>query len=646
MVRNFSLKLLKYFFIFIFTTLFAFLLVVFLKPSIAVNATTLQWLLKLYQVNEIHWRSLNIQSQMLGFWQRKVTVLGDEVCYINKEMTQICLDKVDFIMNLNLKKWNKKILALSNMQAQGYYNSPKQEKILFTVNCPSVATCQGDVSSRRVKANAVLSIDDIYKNPVHYEFIINNFKWQGQPWSLQKALCRGSFTPVSQFSTHCQLPFQLIIASDSATHRWLKRLQLPQQHHFDFKMDYQKDKALHIAVNMEPLQSPAFRAQAKIEGEVPLKKPSEDSDSFIKSLKKIKPEVQVEIFDFAKLVQLLKGTALEVIAPLHTLRGSISATLLPFFTNDNFGGVEFEGRSRLQDSRQKVHLLAKGRWQRQGPQSRPQGDLELHISELALQLPPLDPLYDLPRWSKPPHLAKQEDTMRTERGRYSVKINGKPQSVKLFYQYAFPFISLQPSLEWSNQSLRGNVQMDPVQFKYLNRTSFMEKLNIDWPRYDSEPMMNGRFRIEQGEYKIYLNVEGPLQKPQVSLESQPFLSQQDIIAVLLYGQPVEALSISQAESSSDFQAAVTHRAIGLLGVWIFASTPIQAVRYDPLTQSYSATVRLPGDSILEIGTDWEERRSVVFKKWLSQHWKIMAELENFEHRENMGQFFLEWERRY
>jgi hypothetical protein len=88
------------------------------------------------------------------------------------------------------------------------------------------------------------------------------------------------------------------------------------------------------------------------------------------------------------------------------------------------------------------------------------------------------------------------------------------------------------------------------------------------------------------------------------------------------------------------------RAIGLIGLWAFASTPIQSFSYNQLSHQYSAQLKVSKDTTLAVGTNWEEATSLELQRRLSDHWIVSASLEPNAEEQQTRKIRLQWEDRF
>src|SRR5690606_2497859 len=114
---------------------------------------------------------------------------------------------------------------------------------------------------------------------------------------------------------------------------------------------------------------------------------------------------------------------------------------------------------------------------------------------------------------------------------------------------ANPFVPIDLSLNMhSARGLQGQVRLAEFDIEYLRRKSSVEKLSLSLNQAENVIPVDGRFRIDQNPYKIYIDILGPLQRPQIQLSSDPYLPRSDIISVLLYGRPSEDLVSSDRDT--------------------------------------------------------------------------------------------------
>ena len=131
------------------------------------------------------------------------------------------------------------------------------------------------------------------------------------------------------------------------------------------------------------------------------------------------------------------------------------------------------------------------------------------------------------------------------------------------------------------------------------------------------------------------------------MTSDPYLPESEIISVLLYDRTSNELVSADAETAGSVQAAVADRAIGLFGLWAFASTPIKSFSYNPATKEYSATVAVSDTATAGIGTNWESAAHLELRQRVSERWVITATWTPATQEEAQStKLILQWEKRY
>jgi hypothetical protein len=310
----------------------------------------------------------------------------------------------------------------------------------------------------------------------------------------------------------------------------------------------------------------------------------------------------------------------------------------------------------LGSERQKVDLSADGFFDIHPKAKELDVQVQILIQDLLLQLPPLDPIHGFPKIAKdsrfeisPPQ--KKKRTAGEFKVSYHIQVKTKnPNSIRLLSSLAEPLIPLGVDLTIQSESpLQGSIQLQPFDIEYLKRRSTVEKLNITVNDPKGIFPVNGRFRVDQNPYKIYVDVLGTLKSPIIHLSSEPYLDRSDIISVLLYGRTNDQLVAVDSKTVGSFDAAIADRAMGLFSIWAFSSTPIQSFSYNQLTQQYTAQVKLSDDTTFSVGTNWEEAATLELQKRLSEQWIISASLEpttNNNQDEQVEKLRLQWEDRF
>ena len=281
-------------------------------------------------------------------------------------------------------------------------------------------------------------------------------------------------------------------------------------------------------------------------------------------------------------------------------------------------------------------------------------DILASIDSLQLELPPLDPMKGKPRVTVdrrilriPPVTTKKEPQVKVY---FTLEVQtAKPGAIRLLSPYFHPNLPLTLAINQNQKHKNsGFLQAEPFQIEYLRRKVQVEKMHIDFPASEKEVIpVDARFRINQTQYTITIDVTGPINKPNIVMNSEPYLSESEIISVLLYDRTSNELSSGDAETAGGVQAAVADRAIGLFGLWAFAATPIKSFSYNPVTKVYTATVALTDDVTAGIGTNWEESTRLELRKRVSKSWMLTAAWSPATQEEQQStKLVLQWEKRF
>lgn len=359
----------------------------------------------------------------------------------------------------------------------------------------------------------------------------------------------------------------------------------------------------------------------------------------------------ITIHSFQGLRRYLDAKGVIVPAPLDILEGTIRLTAKsPVAQKENHLHTAIQVAVNLKSPTQVVGADATINLQLANTFKSLDIDLDVMIRTLQLDLPPLDPVLGIPALSadsrilrvapvtvKPTFQVRVVSRLRTE----------KAGAVQLSSKFAKPNIPISLLVNSAGTESTGFVRFEPFTVNYLRRKIFVEKINISLAKNEEEDLpMDGRFRIEQGGYKIFIGLSGTVQSPIVLFTSEPTLSKNDIISVLIYGRVASQLVANEAETAGNVNAAVTDRAVGLFGLWAFASTPIQSFSYNSTTKVYTATVDLGNGVTAGVGTNWEQATNFELRKRVSTRWMLTASWAPNQYNRQEGRLVLQWEKRF
>ncbi len=377
--------------------------------------------------------------------------------------------------------------------------------------------------------------------------------------------------------------------------------------------------------------------------------------------------LSLKIADFEDLVVFLADTPFAIPAPFESLKGP--AALRVTSRGDPRRDVQsLDGRltadlKGLGRQRLKLRLDAKAAGRRLAlPDRRLDGSADLVIEEASLQAPHLDPL-KLPRASVDPRIVTRRDKAKAAKAaakRRAPRIAFSTGSVSfaLTARTAAPAtihtdlakspvpvaIDLRASRPGAGAS--GTVELRNFVVEFFRREATVERLRFALSAGSKALDLDGLVLYRAAEAVIRVRLLGSTEKPRVELDSDPPMSQDDIVAMLLFGKSPNELDADESSTLAYTRSALADKAFGLASLYLFASTPIQYVGYDPSARSYTMRFKMPGGQTLQVDSGLDATRKVQLRKRLSRNFAFQAQARS--HPEEGGGLttFLEWFVRY
>jgi hypothetical protein len=229
-----------------------------------------------------------------------------------------------------------------------------------------------------------------------------------------------------------------------------------------------------------------------------------------------------------------------------------------------------------------------------------------------------------------------------------VTIQGGPSSIQLLNRFFEPELDAEIDVTMDSTrnkgALTGVVETSKAfTIHYLNRDITVEGIAII---LRPELQVDAQFSMDRAGYHVIADFTQRAGRSRIDLTSEPLLSEDEIVSLMLYGQPRSSVTADQDSSVGSAQAAMSSQALGIFSLWAFASTPIEAVLYDPATKTYQAVVRLPGGVTASIGNNWEDEKQVALSKSIGKNWAISTELIQGANDVNRAGTMLRWRKRY
>lgn len=194
--------------------------------------------------------------------------------------------------------------------------------------------------------------------------------------------------------------------------------------------------------------------------------------------------------------------------------------------------------------------------------------------------------------------------------------------------------------------LSGRILVRQMDLELFKKKATLQKFNVRKYKDSAVQDLNGLITYKTSEVLIKIMIVGTTEKPTIELLSDPPLSRQQILSVLLYNKSLQQLADEEKSTASQMDQALLNNAFGLLSLFFLSSTPIESVYYDPTTQSYTAQVRLDDQTSLSLGSDFEKSQQFTLRRRLGGPWSISTELEQTEDANDVVTTLVEWFKRF
>lgn len=399
-----------------------------------------------------------------------------------------------------------------------------------------------------------------------------------------------------------------------------------------------------VRVTMGPLLSPTAWVEARLPRGI-----SRESKEFQPAA----AELRVERFE--DLVRWLADTPFAVPQPLAQLKGSIAVGIDGIA--DLFalkGKFPVTAAIDLTGEKQRLSVAWKGEisgsLDAKPPRVRVAGEAILKEAILALpelkleSLPPIAP--DSRFISLTRRAPAEEDPVRFD---YDIRVRtAAPGALKLLSSLGPELVPLSLDIRARPaQGVEGSVSAGEFSVKLVRKQVKVRRLRVWRNQSTGSWEVDGRFELRHADYQVEAIVVGPVDHPQLRLFSVPPLRQDQILALLVFGRPIEELETDQAMSVGSAEAALADGALNLVSIFALASTPIESVQYDPRTGKALAKVRLGDGTTLAVGSQGTDLQRVGVRQRIAADWYIQTYLESLNDWEKRSvSALLEWIRRY
>ncbi len=349
-------------------------------------------------------------------------------------------------------------------------------------------------------------------------------------------------------------------------------------------------------------------------------------------------------FDFdipeaAKVNALLAPTPWAIPAPVNNLRGPIRLVLTSTW-KDWETEAPFELTTRLDSQEQAFQTHATGKLQFVlRPSVSARIDADWSLDNVRLAAPRLN-LMEMPRLTAAPEIVLKPETVKTSPSafHYTIRVQSpKEQPVRIDSNLVQDVIPIDVRAVVDDRhpvDLYLNIRSTP--FEFFRRKGALERLEYVASEREKDGRIDGRARVRSGEYAVYAHFFGTSEKLRLELSSTPQAPEEDLWAILLFGAPLDALDMDQRDSAMATSRAVTQGAFGLLSLYVFASTPIERVNYDPVNERVTASFRIKEGLSFELGRSDESSVETGVTKRLGKGWRLKFQVSKNQAGEASG----------
>lgn len=174
---------------------------------------------------------------------------------------------------------------------------------------------------------------------------------------------------------------------------------------------------------------------------------------------------------------------------------------------------------------------------------------------------------------------------------------------------------------------RGHVSALPLETEIFKRPIHVKKLVVTF-HAPLEPVIEATILFPLPEYKITMELEGPVGQPRYVFRSEPPLPQDDIYAVLLFGRPLQDLGTEDKTSAQRTNEILANGILSLSVLYFLAGSPVEYVGFDPESGNATAQIGLTNKTSLRVGGGQEGMNSGGVRHSLGKGWYIDTSVQS------------------
>lgn len=425
----------------------------------------------------------------------------------------------------------------------------------------------------------------------------------------------------------------------------------------NLKGEQSANQPITFDLKINPLEQYGMSLFAKIKGDYDTKNSNLGLETAFISFK---------IDDFQKTVKGLHHTQLAIPAPLNEMHGTVKFQIgkeeMVKSIEQNYS-IPLTLTTNLESPRQALKIETNGSIDfSMKPKFSGKAKVNIALNEISLQLPNFDPVSKLPnvvgdkRFVKTEKDVKEKEMFKEEEVKqkkqapssFSTEIHvTTPQKpIRIYYKLFKPAAIFRVSSNVLNEKSDFQVKSEPFDIEYMKRTARLERLDISNDDEAESILLDGRFSMKKADYKIFVNMHQENKKTYVELTSEPPLSEDDIVSLILFNELSSSLDSTATGSVASTQDAMAKRTIGFFSFFLLASTPVESVNYDPSTQQFSARVKLPGGFTGTVGSDFDQAQEVGLRRRLGGKFVITTDYGTDQFGQQRQESMVEWYHRY
>lgn len=337
---------------------------------------------------------------------------------------------------------------------------------------------------------------------------------------------------------------------------------------------------------------------------------------------------EVRIPDFREAyTQRAPATYRELPAPLNVMNGTIVMKFL--MAKGSAGYVTFHSDTDidLASEKESLDMTVSGEGDLPVETMRPDTiriglafhKVKLELPKLSKKSPPPQFIPDK-RFKKGPYQPPVEKQGETEVDLHLTALNRK--SLHIVTNLLDEPLRLNFDLLIGNGKVqKGHVTALPLKTEIFRRPIHLRSLVITFDE-PKEPVIVARIQFPLPEYKITLDLEGPVSKPRYAFRSDPPLPQNDIYAVLLFGRPLADLGTEDKTSAQKTNEILSQGILSLSVLYFLAGSPVEYVGFDPDSQNATAQIGLSNKTSLRVGGGKEGMNAGGIRHSLGKGWYI------------------------